>query len=72
MSTASQTEDRAVEGRPTAESEVPALAPERPQRNREATARLAAEAVQRVQGARRGWAGALRTCVTSLLRRLGR
>lgn len=48
--------------------EVPALAPERPRRSREETARIAAEAVRRVQG-QRGWRARVRAWAAWLLRR---
>ena len=57
--------------RDRAPAEVPALAPEPPRRTREETARLATEAVRATQRARHGWTWALRSWVSSVLRRLG-
>ncbi len=48
--------------------EVSPLAPERPRRSRQETARLAAEAVRRVQR-QRGWLGRVRAWLARLLGR---
>ncbi|MFW6108484.1 MAG: hypothetical protein ACOC8D_01595 [bacterium] len=57
-----------AEPRRPAEDEVPALAPEQPRRSRAETARLAAEAVRRVQG-QRGWRARVRAWAAWLLGR---